>query len=89
MENIKAEKAEQQEEKKEYEINILYKNGVSESIRVELDKKTLDNQLQVIGMCYKEDQAGFLLLNGTFVKISETCRIETKEIPPTSDPKRC
>lgn len=81
------EKAEQQEEKKEYEINILYKNGANESIRVELDKKTLDNQLQVIGMCYKENQPGFLLLSGIFVKISETCQIETKEIPPLSTQK--
>jgi hypothetical protein len=76
-----------EEEKKEYEINILYKNGANESIRVELDKKTLDNQLQVIGMCYKENQPGFLLLNGIFVKISETCQIETKEIPPLSTQK--
>ena len=80
-------KVKQQEEEKEYEINILYKNGKEVNIRTKMGEKALTKHLQVIGISYREDQPGFLLLEGTFIRISDTSQIETKEIPPLSTEK--
>ena len=81
MEGAEVKKLEQ--EIKEYEINVLYKNGEKVNLRTKLDDKELSKHVNVIGMCYKEDTSGFLSYNGTFIRIAETCQVQIKEIPPT------
>lgn len=72
-----------EQEVKEYEINVLYKNGREVSLRSKMDGKELSKHTNVIGMCYREDSSGFLAYDGTFIRVKETCQVQIKEIPPT------
>lgn len=77
--DIKASKS-TSEKKEAYTFDIHYKNGNEEIITTSLTESELNNQINVIGSCYKEDQTGFLLIDGAFIRISETYQITIKKV---------